>query len=41
VPTGRGKLKVAAWIVPKGEASIDARTRCVASGCRAMSATMS
>jgi hypothetical protein len=34
VPTGRGRLKVAAWMVPNGEASA-ARARCVASEWRA------
>ena len=36
VPTGCGKLKVAAWMVPNGEASMCARARCDTSGWRAM-----
>ena len=41
VPTGCGKLKVAAWIVPNGDAIMWARARCDTSGCRAISAARS
>ena len=36
VPTGCGKLKVAAWMVPNGDVIMWARARCETSGWRAI-----
>ena len=41
VPIGCGKLKVAAWMVPNGDAIMWARARCDTSGWRAINATRS
>jgi hypothetical protein len=41
VPTGRGRLKVAAWIVPNGEAIRCSRQRAATAGCCAISAAIS